>query len=83
MQSAQDFVGEAVIEAMQQSARWPRPSYLREEVLTSELSVLATLEPGIVIEFLQRPRNEVRLCGMLWEAQHGAVTSSRKLRSLR
>ena len=49
--------------------RWPRPSYLREEILTSELSVLAALEPGIVIEFLQRPRNEVRLCGMLWEAQ--------------
>ena len=66
---AQDFVEEAVIEAMQQSVRWPRPSYLREEVLTSELSVLAALEPGIVIEFLQRPRNEVRLCGMLWEAQ--------------
>ena len=66
---AQDFVEEEVIQAMQESAYWPRPSYLREDVLASELSVLASLEPDIVLEFLQRPRNEERLCQMMRQAQ--------------
>ena len=64
---AQDFVEEEVIQAMQESAYWPRPSYLREDVLASELSVLATSRlfqvEGLIISltvFITRPSLVIR-----------------------
>ena len=74
---AQAFVEEVVIEAalLQQSVRWSEKLTLVRglDVLASDLCVLAVGHTGTWrryrIQFRQRPRNEVRLCEMLWEAQ--------------